>query len=242
MPPGDTPIALTAYEQLAERYASLAETKAENGFIEQPAMRQQLGQVTGLRILEAGCGPGFLSSYLLNHGAQVTAFDISPRMIELAREKTQGRAQIFVGDMALPLANLKNASFDLVVSSLAIDYVRDWTTPLHEFYRVLKPQGRLVFSVQHPTATYLWYKPASAFGVQYAEIQWSSFGGEPVMMPDHYRSFADMINPILEAGFQIQKVQDTKPIEALRAVDPERFEKYNRQPSFMIFDVCKSPG
>jgi hypothetical protein len=54
----DAPVALEAYEALARRYSDIAETKAENGYNEHPAMRAQLGAVKGLRVVDAGCGPG----------------------------------------------------------------------------------------------------------------------------------------------------------------------------------------
>ena len=150
----DTPIALEAYEALARRYSDLAETKAENGFNEHPAMRAQIGDVAGPRILDAGCGPGFLTRDLLDKGAaELAAFDISPAMIEVARERVGARARLFVADMAQPLPWPANGHFDLVVSSLAIDYVRDWSVPLSEFRRVLKPGGRLaVLEFSHMTA------------------------------------------------------------------------------------------
>lgn len=53
-----------AYELLAERFSEIAETKAENGYIESPAMRAEIGNVSGLSLLEAGCGPGFLATHM----------------------------------------------------------------------------------------------------------------------------------------------------------------------------------
>lgn len=234
------PIALAAYEELAERYSAVAESKAENGFIEHPAMRAQLGDVYGLMVLDAGCGPGFLTTYLLNAGADVTAFDISPKMIELARKRSGEKARFFLADMACPLPQLKDGEFDLVASSLAIDYVRDWSVPLGEFQRVLKPRGRLVISVQHPLGAYLWYNPPSAFGVHLCEATWQGFGGDPVVVPDYYRSFEEIINPIINAGFAVHKIIETKPIDRLRDVDPIRYEKYRKSPTFMIIEANKS--
>lgn len=233
------PIALSAYEKLAERYAKVAETKAENGYIEHPAMRKQIGKVAGLKVLDAGCGPGFLTHWLLEHEAKVTGFDISPKMVEIAKTRTGGMAELFIADMAKPLPKLSTQSFDLIVSSLAIDYVYDWSVPLAEFARVLKPQGRLVMSVQHPVGAYQWYRPENAYGVQYVEALWKGFGGEPVMMPDYYRSFAEMLNPLVAAGFNVQQVIDTKPIEALKDVDSMKYERYSRIPTFMILDCRK---
>ena len=235
----EKPIALQAYEALAERYSALAETKAENGYIEHPAMRGQLTDVAGLSVLDAGCGPGFLSSYLAAKGAKVTGFDISPRMIELARERTAGAVRLFVADMAGEIPELGAAEFDVVASSLAIDYVRDWTVPLGTFRRALKPGGTLVFSVQHPLGAYLWYKPESAFGVQYVKAVWRGFGGEPVTVPDYYRSFEEMVNPLVAAGFSVKKVLDAKPIPALKEKSPELFARYSRTPTFMVIVAKK---
>ena len=234
----DTPIALEAYEALAERYAAMAETKAENGYNEHPAMRSVIGDPKGLKVLDAGCGPGFLSRDLLDKGAaSATAFDISPNTVEIARRTTGGRANCFVADLAQPQTALEDQSFDLVVSSLAIDYVRDWSVPLSEFARVLKPGGRLVMSVQHPMGAYEWYQPPSAFGVHLCSATWKGFGGEPVEVPDYYRSFEEVMNPVLEAGFRLQKLHETKPARELKAINPRKYEQNSTFPTFMILDV-----
>ncbi|MAP93926.1 MAG: SAM-dependent methyltransferase [Ponticaulis sp.] len=241
----DKPIALEAYEALAERYAAMAETKAENGYNEHPAMRIAIGDPAGLQILDAGCGPGFLSRDLLDKGAaSATAFDISPKMVEIARRTTGCRATCFVADLAQPLKTLEDRSFDLVVSSLAIDYVRDWSVPLSEFARLLKTGGRLVMSVQHPMGAFNWYKPKSAFGVQLCRADWKGFGGEPVEVPDYYRSFEEIINPVMQAGFSLKGVTETRPLPELKALNPRKFEQNDSFPTFMIIDAVLSatPG
>ncbi|MEQ9506116.1 MAG: methyltransferase domain-containing protein [Hyphomonas sp.] len=234
----DEPIALEAYEALARRYSDIAETKAENGYNEHPAMRAQIGTVEALRVLDAGCGPGFLTRYLLDKGAaEVAAFDISPAMIEMARERVGDRARLFVADMAKPLPSLLNDYFDLVASSLAIDYVRDWSVPLAEFRRVLKPGGRLVMSVQHPMGAYTWYKPPSAFGVHLCEATWNGFGGKPVVVADYYRSFAEIISPLLTAGFILRELKETRPVPELEAINPRKYHEGMVSPTFIILDL-----
>lgn len=235
------PIALEAYEKLAESFSRLAPSKAENAYIEQPAMRSAVGEVRGLKIFEAGCGPGILAEYLIHEGARVVAFDVSPKMIELAKERNPKNATFFVADGAkpLPLAQEYNGQFDMVVASLAIDYIRDWSVPLSEFHRLLKPKGKFIFTIQHPLGSWNWYKPESAFGVQYVEASWKGFTDEPVTMPDYYRSFEEVINPLIKAGFKILKVEDLKPIDALRTLDPYKFGKFSKLASFMCVVVEK---
>ena len=48
-------------------------------------MLELAGDVDGHRVLDAGCGPGFLAAALRARGAQVTGFDASPAMVDLAR-------------------------------------------------------------------------------------------------------------------------------------------------------------
>ena len=228
-------IALEAYEKLAEAFSELAPKKAENAYIEQPAMRRFIGNANGLKILEAGCGPGILAEYLIDQGAKVVGFDVSPKMIELARQRNPKNASFFTSDMAeaLPLGGEYNEQFDLVVASLAMDYIKDWSVALGEFHRLLRPNGKFIFTIQHPLGSWNWYKPECAFGVQYVESSWKGFIDEPVTMPDYYRSFEEVINPLIEAKFKILRVEDLRPIDALRVLDPYKFGKFNKLASFM---------
>lgn len=235
------PIALEAYELLAESFSKLAPSKAENAYIEQPAMRKAVGDVRGLKIFEVGCGPGILAEYLIHEGAKVVGYDVSPKMIELAKSRNPKNATFFVADGALPLPmdHSHNGQFDMVVASLAIDYIKDWSVPLAEVHRLLKPNGKFIFTIQHPLGSWNWYKPDCAFGVQYVESNWKNFTDEPVIVPDYYRSFEEVINPLITAGFKILKVEDLKPIDALRTLDPFKFGKYSKLATFMCVIVQK---
>lgn len=240
--PNDEPIALAAYEELAEAYAAIAETKAENGYNEHPAIRKAIGPVEGLKVLDAGCGPGFLSRDLLKAGAEkLVAFDISPKMVAIARDRLGNDADIFLADMACELPDLEDGSFDLVVSSLAIDYVRDWSVPMSEFHRLLRLGGRLIFSVQHPMAAYDWYRPPSALGVHYGEAEWRGFTQRPVTVPDYYRSFEEIVMPVIGAGLALDAISETRPIDALREIDAEKYERGMTFPTFMVVEASKTP-
>ncbi len=74
-------------------------------------------------------------------------------MVRLPRERLGGKAEIFRAYLEDSRAFLKVATFDMVVSALMMDYVEDWRTLLLEFFRVLRPGGRLNFSVEHPSST-----------------------------------------------------------------------------------------
>ena len=109
------------------------------------------GNVAGRRILDAGCGSGPLSAALRAKGAVVTGFDVSAAMVERARQRLGEDADLHVADLSAPLP-FADAEFDDVVASLVLHYLEDWSGPLTELRRVLKPGGRLMVSVNHPPA------------------------------------------------------------------------------------------
>ena len=102
----------------------------------------------GARVLEVGCGPGYLSILLARqHGLDVTGLDLDPAMIQLARAKAdrwgnggERRPSFVVGDVA-SLA-FPDRSFDLVLSTLSMHHWADPAAGLAEITRVLRPGAR----------------------------------------------------------------------------------------------------
>jgi SAM-dependent methyltransferase len=236
------PVAREAYEKLADSYAARAPTKPHNAYYERPATLALLGDVGGMRVLDAGCGPGVYAEELVAGGAEVVGFDASGRMVELARERLRGRAEIYHAKLEEPLAWLEDESFDLVVSALAMDYVEDWGVPLAEFYRVLKPGGRLVFSVEHPTFKFVeqvYEGEGSYFETALGGMEWRGFA-ERVWMPSYRRPLGVMVDAILGAGFVFGGMLEPRPDERFREADPEEYERLNRMPGFLCFVGCKS--
>ncbi len=70
-------------------------------------------------------------------------------MVELARQRLGDDADLQVADLSQLLPHADGA-FDDVVVSLMLHYLQDWTAPLSELRRVLKPGGRLLLPVNHP--------------------------------------------------------------------------------------------
>ncbi|MCW4048215.1 MAG: class I SAM-dependent methyltransferase, partial [Candidatus Bathyarchaeota archaeon] len=66
-------MAYDAYEKLAASYAEMVDTKPHNAYLERPTTISLLPDVWDKQVLDAGCGSGSLTMWLLEHGAQVTA-------------------------------------------------------------------------------------------------------------------------------------------------------------------------
>lgn len=236
MPPSP-PLALAAYEALAEAYAAGIDTKAHNAFYERPATLSLLPPVAGLHVLDAGCGPGAYAEWLLDHGARVTAIDASPKMVELARERTRHhaayhRATYLCADLAAGLPMLPDASFDLILSPLVLDYIEDWHTLFRHFHRLLQPGGHLVFSVGHPAFNAAYYKTQNYFRVEAVTALWKGFGPH-VWVPSYRRSLADILNPVLQAGFHLEQVLEPLPTPEFRLTEPIKYERLLNDPAFL---------
>lgn len=93
------------------------------------------------KVLDAGAGTGRISIKLHKAGAQVTALDISPDMLQIL-ERKESKIETVMGDMEeMPF---EDESFDMVFCSLALFHIKNIVPFLDECYRVLKDEGKLV--------------------------------------------------------------------------------------------------
>jgi ubiquinone/menaquinone biosynthesis C-methylase UbiE len=142
------------YEIFADEYFEHASEGFYNAHYDRPACLSLLGDVTGRVVLDVACGPGLYAAELDARGARVIGFDQSPRMVDLCRQRIPAGA-FRTHDLTLPLDWLPDGSVDRVLFALAVEYVDDRTTALRELRRVLRPDGALVMSRQHPTGDWL---------------------------------------------------------------------------------------
>lgn len=98
----------------------------------------------GQRILELGCGTGYFTRELARTGAQITAIDISPDLLEAARGDSQPDNVSFEIENAYELS-YADAMFDSVVGSSVLHHL-DLSAALREIYRVLKQEGSIYFT------------------------------------------------------------------------------------------------
>lgn len=219
------------YEVFADEFLDHASDGLFNAHYDRPACLDLLGDVRGLRVLDAACGPGLYAEEFVKRGAIVTGFDQSPRMVELARQRVPA-GEFRVHDLADPLDWLENESFDLVLLALAIEYVDDRVEALKELRRVLSPSGALVFSRNHPTADWL-RNGGSYFDVRVIEETWSKGW--------HLRYWLAPLEQtceeIHEAGFLIDRIVEPKPSPGAESIDATQFARLQSAPGFIAFRV-----
>src|SRR5919112_2099365 len=240
----DDPGFLQGYRRMRE------DPQSANELLEQPALRACLPPLEGLEVLELGCGMGHLSLYLAERGAsRVLATDASEKMLAVARtERAHERVEYrlcAMEDLAFP-----PGSFDLVASSLALHYVSEHAALVREVARWLRPGGRFVYSVEHPTKTAPkdpgkdWtrdeegnelYWPLSDYCEEGPrEEEW--FAGRVVK---HHRKLSSMLNDLVGAGMVIERVEEPEEVLATGRHAEPVFPQNRHRPSVLVVRSAK---
>jgi SAM-dependent methyltransferase len=229
---------ISAYENMADKYNESIDQKPHNAYYDRPNTLQLLPDVNGKIILDAACGPGKYAEILIDKGATVKGFDISPKMIELAIGRNNGKGEFFVHDFSNPFYMVEDNSCDIVLCALALHYIEDWTFTIKEFHRVLKSTGTLVISIEHPFYSYNFFKSKDYFNIQNVKCTWNGFG-RPVEVNSFRRPLNECITPFTDNGFLIDKLVEPKPTKEFEQLDPKHYKELNEFPAFMCIRAIK---
>ncbi|MGO4329155.1 class I SAM-dependent methyltransferase [Cupriavidus sp. 2TAF22] len=223
------------YEQFAARYAAAVPTKPHNALYERPATLSLLpDDMRGLRVLDAGCGPGLFSEILAGRGASVHAFDVTPEMVVLARQRTAGLdVDVRAGNLEQPLHWLADASFDVVVCPLVLDYIEDWGPVFAEFHRVARPGALLVFSAGHPIDAWRLWGDGNYFETEAFALPWKGFGEPDPVIDSYRRPLSGFLNPLTQTGWIFDTLLEPRPLDAMREVNPRLHAWLSRAPCFL---------
>jgi SAM-dependent methyltransferase len=114
-------------------------------------MANKLAQNDGKKALDAGCGPGAYIHAFLAMGYDVCAIDQSPGMIEKAKENIpdNSKERVTLKVSGIESIPFPDDNFDLVTNVAVLMYVPDDKKSVNELYRVAKPGGTLIITVDN---------------------------------------------------------------------------------------------
>ena len=223
-----------AYDRLASVWSATTDDGPFNGLLERPALRSLVPRpLCGEAVLDAGCGSGAQVEWLLGEGADpVVGVDLSPAMVAQARLRCGQRAHIEVADLAKPLA-LETASFGGVTCSLALHYLKDWEVPLTSFARLLRPNGWVVLSLDHPFEAPLPRQRGGYFDRELVSDTWTK--GD-VTVTQHFwrRPLGDVVDAFAASGFTVERIAEPQPTREAVERYPE-LRKIAGSPCFIVY-------
>lgn len=207
----------------------------------EPAFMEFLGDISGIEVLDGGCGEGTSSRMLARAGAHVSAIDLSHKMIENAKQLESTHPlgiSYFQGSAAeMPFAD---SSFDLVTSWMALSDMSCYAAVIEDIARVLRPNGKMMFCIRHP----------SYFTRRMGVVRNSATGREGLLIGEYFNkepwvenwsfsggkdaaegrttfsnlrfpfTLTDCINGVLDAGLILRQIKEPVPDVTACAKNP----------------------
>jgi len=205
-----------------------------------PGLLELVGDVRGLSVLDLACGNGYLARRFAREGARrVVAVDASVPVIRLARarEARDPRGVRYEVRNAARLTRITSASFDLVVSNMAIMDIADAESAIREIARVTRLGGRFVFSISHPcfdtNERSLWVVERVMFeNVVWRKVRGYRVEGEQlgIWRPgskkywatrSYHRTLSTYSRFLSDAGFAITRLGEPSPEEPMLRESPQ---------------------
>ncbi|WP_279046037.1 class I SAM-dependent DNA methyltransferase [Cedecea davisae] len=234
------------FDEYAELYENMLSWPYRKE-LELPILEKLIGVISDLRILDFGCGPGVITRWLNNRGAEcIVGYDVSEGMINYARRREEKeRTGIHY------ISNIDeeyNEYFDIVLAVYVMPYAthrEDLLAMSKTMARLLKPEGRLITLPIHPdfNSDPEYYRP---FGLRLIEEQ-PRADGSPVQLhicqspynvniQANYWSRQTLESTLYQAGFQ---TVSWKPLNILTNTIPEYLSLYVQCPHAAIIECIK---
>ena len=195
-----------------------------NEVVEKPTMLSLLPDLQGKKLLDLGCGAGeHLALYLSRGARHVVGIDLSANMLKQAKIDLEkcGEFKDCFSLYQLPmekLIELPEDNFDVITSSFAFHYVKEFPQLLSAIFNKLKANGVLVFSQEHPITTChktgdRWEKNENKQQIAYRLNHYRDEGERErswfkQAFKTYHRTTATIINNLIKVGFQIERVEE----------------------------------
>jgi ubiquinone/menaquinone biosynthesis C-methylase UbiE len=239
-------------EEIAKKYLEFL--NSENGRIQQDilweAISEHLPKETNTKILDAGCGSGWLSDRFMKIYPQVWGFDISEPLINHAKKNVSG-LKFQTASLVEPLPYEDNF-FDVVILNMVAIDVGYLPKMFENVYRKLSPEGQLLMTVPNPyyaepvgewkrslVDVLLGRKPKLKIKNPYIGPVKIEREFHTTKITSYHYPLSTYLNTARSAGFNFKQMEELKSSE-----DSKKFNlQYQmfRYPLILLFQFTKSP-
>ncbi len=199
------------------------------------------GELSGRRVLDAGCGEGYFSRLLASAGAHVIGVDpgrsLIDRAIELETQRQQGIRYVEADLTRLPDLG---GPFDAVLCSMVLPAIPDWRPAMRSCVEALAPGGTFIFTANHPCFEQLW-PTWRAHGTYQTNRYLQEYELPMRQASDFHRTISTYLNEVIRLGCRIREVVEPGLDPAVaEASGVEGIESYVHLPNFLIVAAERS--
>ena len=173
------------------------------------------------RVLDLGCGEGWLGRALAGHGVEVVGVDASAPLIDQARQSSDGKFEVMTYAELAAEPRRPGSGFQIIAANFAL-LEPDITALLRGLREALEPTGRLIIQTLHPWTAGPPYKD----GWRSEDFHgFAPHGWQP--MPWYFRTLAGWLRTLQDAGYALRDLQEPvhpctgKPLSLLITAAPE---------------------
>lgn len=184
-----------SYDAVADEYAARIFDELRHKPLDRELLDRFAARVRGTGIVcDLGCGPGQVARYLHGQGVDACGYDLSPKMVELARQLNPG-VEFYQGDMtALDVPDESWAGIAAFYSLIHIS-TELMSRTLQQFWRVLRPNGSLLLS----------------FHIGSETIHLDEWWGQPVCVDFFFLDPQTIASHLHDAGFEVEEIIERNP-------------------------------
>jgi 2-polyprenyl-3-methyl-5-hydroxy-6-metoxy-1,4-benzoquinol methylase len=199
-----------------------------------PALLRMLGDVRGQRVLDAGCGHGYLCRMLAVRGAQVTGVEPAQALYDYATEQEAGKP-LGIRYVQADLCQLPDLGgpFNAVVANMVFLDIPDWAGAMRACVDALAPGGLFLFSIIHPC-----FEQLGASWREHGEYRAGEYFAEYEIPGPHASSFhrplSAYLNELTRLGCQLREMAEPALDPAAAAAAGRGTEAYVHLPNFLV--------
>lgn len=234
-------------EQFFEEYAKMSRSRdGLAGAGEWHQLQPLFPDLTGMRVLDLGCGYGWHCKYAVERGASYAlGLDLSEKMIEAAKAKnTDARIEYRV--CGLDSYEYPENTYDCVVSNLVLHYIEDIEAIYRLVSRTLKSGGVFLLNIEHPVFTgsvqqdWIYDDAGKPLcwpidNYFYPGMRETHFLGQHVTKQHH--TLTQILNGLMRCGFVLENVEEAMPDPSMLELPGMKHEM--RRPMMLLVKAVK---
>lgn len=197
-----------------------------------PTIFTLLGEVRGKRLLDAGCGQGYLCRLLARKGARVTGVEPAEAFIRYARRREEDdRFGIEYVQADLSAWTPPPDLFDAVIANMVLMDIPDYEPALSNCVAALGGEGKLIVSLLHPC-----FEEAGSAWREKGYVEIRDYFRERAVKQDYgyfiHRPLSTYLNSIIRAGCLLQRILE--PQLEHRLAHFHHAERYWLVPGYIV--------
>ena len=211
-----------------------------------PTIMRLVGDIRGKRVIDVGCGSGYLTARLATKGSQVVGVDPSKEMIKIAKREYGHIPRLEFHNLSIEdfSRQYPSARFDVAVSNMSLVTIPELDKALGAISCLLPRKGVFVFNITHPCFynQYRKYESIGAFQYHISHAQKGSFfisadrGGLPSPTTHFHRPLQEYFRSLRDASFIVDELVEPFPSSDVQKLYPKPWG----MPHFLSIRCIKS--